>query len=162
MKKSEIASIVAVLLEAFPNAKLGERTRDVYEDNLQDLEAASVGRAVQRLIGTCRFLPTIAEIREAATDLHLGPRRTGAEGWQDAILEVRRIGWCGSPKFRDPLVAQCIQMWGSWQSFCNSPEDDPGGRARFIELYETLSKRDRSDVQTGVPLPAAGGLRRLT
>jgi|SRR6185503_11747298 len=161
MKKSEVAEIVALLLEAFPNAKLGERTREVYEQMLADLDADRTRRAVTRLIGTCRFLPTVAEIREAATDLRLGARRTGAEGWQDAILEVRRVGWCGRPRFQDPIVAQCIQMWGSWQSFCASPEDDPGGRARFIELYETLAKRDRSDEQTGVPLPEPDEKKRL-
>lgn len=54
-----------MLIGAFPNAKTSEATSQVYETMLADLDAGLARRAVTRLIGTSKFLPTISEIREA-------------------------------------------------------------------------------------------------
>jgi hypothetical protein len=48
-----------------------------------------------------------------------------------------------------------MQIWGGWADVCASPQDDPGGRARFIELYEQLAHGQRDAVVSGVPLPPA-------
>jgi hypothetical protein len=154
MKKSEVSELVLMLMAAYPSAKTGESTSAVYEQMLADLDAAAARKAVTRLIGTAKWLPTVAEIRAAATDLRLGPMRAGGEAWQDAMSAVRHVGRYEVPTFADPLVSEALRLWGSWVDFCNSPEDDPGGRARFIELYDSLATRQRQDVASGIPLPA--------
>lgn len=153
MKKSEVAEMVMMLLASYPAAKTVEKTPEVYEMMLADLDVAVARKAVTRLIASSKWLPTIAEIREACTALTHGPMRLGGEAWQDAMTEVRRRGRYATPQFADPMVAETIRMWGSWQGFCNSPEDDPGGRARFIELYDQLAARARADVVSGIALP---------
>jgi hypothetical protein len=154
MKKSETTEIVMMLLASYPMAKTAEKTPEVYEAMLADLDYATARRAVTRLIATSKWLPTIAEIREACTALSHGPLRAGGEAWQDAMSEVRRVGRYEAPRFADPLVVETMRLWGSWQGFCDSPQDDPGGRARFIELYDQLAARRRADVVSGIPLPA--------
>lgn len=154
MKKSEVSEIVMMLMAAFPASKTSDGTSAVYEELLVDLDAATVQRAVTRLIATNKWLPTIAEIRASATDLRLGPARDGGEAWQDALCAVRRVGRYGVPRFADALVTEALRLWGSWVDFCNSPEDDPGGRARFIELYDSLAARRRDTDVSGIPLPA--------
>jgi Loader and inhibitor of phage G40P len=161
MRKSEVAEIVMMLFASYPAAKTVDKTSEVYELMLADLDYAVTRKAVTRLIATSKWLPTIAEIREACAALSYGPMRLGGEAWQDAMTEVRRTGRYGAPKFTDPLVAETIRMWGSWQGFCNSPEDDPGGRARFIELYEQLAARARADVVSGIALPAPTNAHRI-
>ncbi len=157
MKKSEVAELVVVLFSAFPNAKVTEETNAAYERYLEDLDRERASAAVQRLIGTSRFLPSIAEIREAAAGVVLGPVRSGSEAWGDALEAVRRVGWCGNPRFKDPLVKEALRLWGGWQEFCASPEDDPGGRARFIDLYDQLARRERNDSASAVKLPTPKG-----
>lgn len=58
-----------MLLGAYPNAKATASTSQVYEAMLADLDVAEARAAVQRLIATSRFMPTVAEIREATAEL---------------------------------------------------------------------------------------------
>lgn len=159
VKQSEAAKLVMMLLAAYPHGKTNEGTSGVYEQMLLDLDFESASKAITRLIGTSKWLPTVAEIRSTATDLRLGPARGGGEAWADAIEAVRSVGRYGVPKWRDPVLGEAMRLWGSWRDFCDSPSDDPGGRARFIELYEQLATRARADVVSGIPLPVPKGAR---
>lgn len=137
MKRSDAAEIVLLLVKAYPHVRCDEQTASIYELSLSELDAATCKAAVQRLITTSKFFPAIAEIREACT----------------AQVHGRDYGQ-GTPRFRDPLIARCLGVWGSWNDLCGSPGDDPGGRARFIELYAELATRDRRDKTAGKALPA--------
>lgn len=157
MKGSEAAEIVLMLIKAYPYARCDEQHADIYERSLADLDARACRAAVQRLIHTNKFLPTIAEIRSAVADQTLGPRRTGVEAYDLVMQAVRKHGRCyggePAPKFRDQLIAKAIGVWGSWNDLCSSPSDDAGGRARFIELYDELAGRERQAVASGQRLP---------
>lgn len=161
MKESEALEIIGMIVTAYPSNKLDQAGAKLYRQLILDLPADETRKAVVRLISTSKFLPTIAEIREAATDLKLGPMRTGGEAWGEAMLAVRKYDRSESPKWSEPIMAEAMRLWGSWVDFCNSPADDPGGRARFIELYEQLSKRQRVDVVSGIALPAPSAPLRL-
>lgn len=154
MKESEVIEIVGMLVSAYSTSKLDAAAAQIYRKLLIDLPADVTRQAVTRLLTTSKWVPTIAEIRSAATDLRLGPARTGGEAWAEAIGAIRTVGIYGVPKWTDPVLAEALRLWGSWRSFCCSPEDDPGGRARFIEMYEQLAARTRADVVSGIPLPA--------
>lgn len=65
MKKSEAAELVMMILAAYPNAKTSSSTSQVYETMLADLDPKTARQAVTALIATSKFVPTIAEIREA-------------------------------------------------------------------------------------------------
>ena len=164
MKRKEVAQVVAMLAAAYPNANITDTTSSVYERMLADLDFETTERAVARLLGSSRFLPTIAEIRAAATELTIGPVRTGVEAYDELMQAVRAHGRCyggePAPEFADPIIARAVGVWGSWNDLCSSPSDDPGGRARFIELYDELAKRGRQDVASGIPLPAPTTERR--
>lgn len=156
MKRREVAQIVATLAAAYPNAQVSEATSAVYERMLLDLDFETTERAVARLLGTSRFLPTIAEIRGAAADLALGPVRSGAEAWLDVIEEIRRVGQYEAPKFADPLVAEIVRKCG-WYGLCTD-DNLVSDRARFIEAYDAAAGRKRADVASGIPLPATAAL----
>lgn len=162
MKKSECAQLVMTLFNAFPNARTTDAAVEAYERHLIDLDANVAKSAIDRMVGTCTFLPSIAELRSACVDLSSGPCRTGAEGWIDALAEVDRTGFYRVPKFSDPMVAETMRLFGSWEEFCSMPTDEHmSARARFIELYDSLSKRGRADAQSGVPLPSAKPPERM-
>lgn len=157
MKKSEAAELVMMLIAAFPAAKTNGTTSAVYEQMLADLDAGCARKAVTRLIGTSKWLPTVSEIRGATADLQLGPRGTGEQAYQTALQAVRSVGRSyggeSAPAFKDPLINRAVGIFGSWNDFCSSPTDDPGGRARFIELYDQLAQAEREDFVSGIPLP---------
>lgn len=63
MKQSEAALIVAKLLAAFPSSKANEATVRVYVDALAPFPSAEcLLAAVDSLIRTARFLPTVSEV----------------------------------------------------------------------------------------------------
>jgi len=160
MKRSEVAKLVLNLTAAYPNAPVTEATSAAYERQLADLDYAAAQAAIERLLNTCRFLPTIAEIREAATEMTLGPRRLGGEAWGDVNAEVRRVGRYGLPSFEDPLTAEAVRQMG-WLSLCDST-NEVADRARFVELYDGLAARQRRDQVAGpaLALPAPRAAQR--
>jgi hypothetical protein len=153
MKRSEVAEIVMMLMAAFPHAKTTASTSAVYERALEDLDVEAGRKAVQRLMATSKFMPTIAEIREVAYALQHGRARSGEEAYAIVLRAVRRFGFYGTPRFTDPHIQRAIGVWGSWSQVCLSPDDDAAGRARFIELYEQLARDSRANASSGVSLP---------
>lgn len=159
MTKLEAAKLVAVLTAAYPSAKVTDRTSEAFEHMLADLDGEVASKAVARIIATSRFFPSIAEIRETVTDLECGAIRAGGDAWCDVLEQSRRVGYTGRPRFDDPIVRAIVARWG-WRALCLS-ETGAADRARFIELYEALAKRERADRISGVALPAPAAHRAL-
>lgn len=159
MTEAETKKLIAVLMGAFPTTRSTETTLAIYERMLADLDYAVANAAVERLLATAKFLPTIAEIREACMALSTGERRPGGDAWGEVLQAIRRYGYVRVPgkdfTFRDPVVAQCVAALG-WTELCNS-ENVHADRARFIELYDKLAATERTR-QLADGLPA---LKRL-
>ncbi len=153
MTQLEAKKLVAMLMGAFPGGKMQEETPAIYERMLADLDFASAQTAVARLLGTRRFLPTIAEVREVANEVARGPMRSAEEAWGDVVLAVRNVGSYRVPTFEDPLVTYAVGCLG-WRNLCLEGTNDAADRARFCELYQRAAERQRQDEVSGIPLPA--------
>lgn len=154
MSPLEIKKLVAVLVASFPSSKITLDTVGIYERMLADLEYVVANAAVERLLATAKFLPTIAEIREACAALTVGEKRAGGEAWGDVLDAVGRYGAYRVPalnfRFEDPLVAKCVAALG-WRELCLS-ENQQADRARFIELYDRLATTERvKQLADGLP-----------
>ena len=145
MTRVEVAKLVAVLIAAFPYAKITPSTSSAYEDMLADLDYARTNAAVKRILASAKFLPTIAEIREAVLEADRGPRRPGGDAWGEVLAAVHKFGVHRTPAFRDPLVAHCVRQLG-WEEICNS-ENQAADRARFVELYDRHALTERREQQ---------------
>ena len=154
MTDTEVARIVAVLLAAFPAAKASPNTSAVYERMLGDLDYRVANAAVERLIATAKWLPTVADIREACLTLSAGEKTPGGEAWGMVLKAVRLFGYVRSPgvdfDFPDPITQRCVAALG-WSAICAS-ENMAADRARFIELYDKLAAADRArQLADGLP-----------
>lgn len=164
MTEIESQRLWTVLLAAYPSAAArldAQAIRDtgaVYRRMLADLEYPEANAAIERLIATSKWLPSVAEIREAALTVSAGEVRAGGEAWGDVLDAVRRFGYMRRPEFADPVVAQCVSMLG-WGELCSS-ENQTADRARFIDLYDQLAGKQRREHIAG-HLPAATRLREL-
>lgn len=162
MTEVEVRKLVAVLLGAYPATRMAPNTATVYERMLRDLDYPAANAAVERLLATSKFMPSVAEIRESVLSLTTGDQRPGGDGWGDVLDAVGRWGVYRIPgrdfQFADPVVAQCVTSLG-WEEICNS-ENQQADRARFIELYERHAKTTRQK-QLSESLPAMQRLRQL-
>lgn len=153
MTQIEVAQLTAMLVSAFPQSSFTEASHELYEAMLRDIDLDAGMLAVQRLIATNKWLPTIAEIRAVAAEIKYGTKRLGAEAWGDVSDAVRRVGaYEAPPPFKDPLVGECVRLLG-WLALCRGT-NEVSDRARFIELYDGLQERERRDVTAGYRLPA--------
>lgn len=162
MTRAEAAELVAVLSSAYRAQSITEATCQVYETMLADLGYAAAQRAIARLIATSRYMPTVAEIREAVLEVERGPQRGGVEAWGDVLEAIRRVGaYNPAPEFGDPIVSECVRLMG-WVALCRGT-NEAADRARFVELYESLAQRRRKEQVVGdsLQLAAAGAAGRL-
>lgn len=154
MTKLEVAKLVGVLMASFPNGKVAAETSAIYERMLADLDYPAANAAVERLLATSRFLPTVAEIREAALTLYAGELRPGGDAWGSVLTAIRKYGYVRVPgvdfQFDDPVTADAVRAL-NWTELCNS-ENVAADRARFIELYDKLAaSARRSQLSEGLP-----------
>lgn len=150
MKRSEAAEIVMMLIGAYPNAKTSASTSQVYETMLADLDVGTARAAVVKLVATSKWMPTVAEVREAAAEVVSGPVRSGADAWLDVMGAIRRVGSYEAPRFDDALTASIVSRWG-WRTICETAAAPD--RARFIETYDGLARQARSREVAGLALP---------
>lgn len=155
MTPAETAKITAVLMLAYP-----DRSFALYERLLADLDYATTNAAIERLVATSKWPPTIAEIREAALALVVGELRPGGEAWGDVLHAIGTYGNARTPgvhfDFGDPIVAQCVTAL-KWRELCLS-ENQAADRARFIELYDRAAATQRRSMLSE-SLPAVRRLR---
>lgn len=70
----EIIRILAPMFALFPQTKADKNTVAVYVMMLRDVAPDVLANAVLRAMNTCKFLPTVAEIREQIDSRTPGPR----------------------------------------------------------------------------------------
>lgn len=160
MTQEEGARLVLVLAAAYPRACIDAATSEIYETMLADLTYEAASAAVGRLVRKSTFLPSIAEIREEAATLELGDVKPGAEAWGEVLRAIRKVGSYGNPHFADEITAACVRMLG-WRNLCLEGHNDAADRARFIELYNELAKRERTEVVAGAKALLPGPVRNL-
>lgn len=139
MTKSEAMAMVAMLAAAYPAANMTEQTPDVYAEMLRDLDADAAMRAARRLISTSKWLPTIAEIRQAVAEDGAGGVNRAELAWSDVLKAISQFGIYRTPEFDDPLVRVAVAAIG-WQSICNSTNADTV-RAQFRMAYKAAVAR---------------------
>ncbi|MCC7196412.1 MAG: hypothetical protein IT356_12735 [Gemmatimonadaceae bacterium] len=70
----QIVTILGPMFALFPQTKADKNTVAVYVMMLRDLDPQTLAAAVLKAMNTCKFLPTVAEIREQLESRAPGPR----------------------------------------------------------------------------------------
>lgn len=135
-----ITPIIRQLVAAYPNAQVTVETIAVYDRLLSDIPPSELQTVVDQCVATCKFLPTVAEIRDKWNSLTaaLG-QPSAAEAWGEVLKEIRRVGWIGAPEFANPAIAQVVKMMG-WRELCSS-ENVVADRAHFMRMYDQVIER---------------------
>lgn len=168
--EAELKAVWRMLSDAYPNNKNQPGTAAVYAMALADLPDDVLRAAALECVTTCKFFPTVAEIRAAASTVSVGGhQRHALEAWADVKAAVTRYGRRWTPTFDDPLVSDCVRALG-WVDFCNSEIDEEmSWRARFCDIYEAMSRRQQTDfvrlpevrVQAARQLETSTAMRKL-
>lgn len=160
--EGEILDIVNRLVAAYPNATVTEATIAVYVEDLADLDAELLTVSAKRCRATCKWFPTIAELRESAVVLSVPDKRAGADAWGDVLRAIIAHGYLHPPgdgwDFEDALVGRIVRGMG-WRNLCMS-EDEMADRAHFIRGYEQSRDRAFDDARLQPDVQALAASRR--
>jgi hypothetical protein len=137
------------LFAAYPHAQATVETIAVYDRLLADIPATDLQVVVEQAIAECKFVPTVAEIREKwlALASAANPHSSG-EGWAELQKQILRTGHSGVPHFSDAITAQVVKQMG-WRELCLS-ENQVADRAHFLRLYEEVVKQ-KAEVKRLLP-----------
>ena len=119
---SETYKAVRLLFMAYPQGQKGEETLKVYAAMLDDIPVALLNKTIKKCICEQKFLPSVAEIRQAAMSLMatVDPSRK-VKTWQEAQKEIQQgiartwfHGCLGEIPFDDPdFGLPCEPMWST-------------------------------------------------
>lgn len=71
--EAEVTAILAPMFALFPNTAADGSTFEIYVRMLRDVDRETLAVAVLQAMNTCKFLPTVAEIREFIPQRGAGP-----------------------------------------------------------------------------------------
>lgn len=122
-----------------------ERRKSIYIDRLADIPDHELEAVCNQALDTCKFLPSIAELKEIHQQLRSGglvdTQRSG-EQWGQVRKAIWAEGYMWKPRFKDPITATVVEQIG-WYELCITPEAELSGNmmVRFMRLYEQESKK---------------------
>ena len=155
--REDIGKLISIIAAATPSFKLGRgveaKTRltemiHAYHLLLGDLDADRLTEAAMHVISQGTFFPSAGELRRAYFNLE--ERAAGVPTADEAWAEVKSLFHRGYSRYRPPTsetfshprVEKALQGIGGWRALCQS-ENDAADRARFIQAYETHTRRDQ-------------------
>ena len=119
----------------------------VYYGMLGDLPEKVLMQAIQKLVATSKWPPTIADIREAAAETILPTAAKWSDAWETVQKAIRYCGMTderGAYERMDELTARTVRSMG-WRNLCMS--DNPvADRAHFQRIYEGLEKQQKENM----------------
>lgn len=114
-----------------------------------------------------QFFPTPSLVLECATELTVGPLKSGAEAWGELQAAIQEHHWNHPPDgaqaqmvtnyfwtFSDPAIGKVVKALG-WANLCLS-ENQMSDRSQFIRAYEVECARAR---ETAKIQPLTGAVK---
>jgi len=145
MTRKEIVTLLSMATANFPSTQKQDLTATLmlWEKALSDIPYQVAENAVIKVLATSKFFPTIAEIREAATQLRQPRKIDAMEAWGQIMTAVRRYGSYRESEGVASLPADIAKMVErfTWREICTNDNPDTL-RAQFRMAWEVESKRE--------------------
>lgn len=146
MNAQEFSTIAMAIRSAWPNANLmlDDKAKDVWYTMLADLDYNACLVAIKEHMSTCRFAPSIAELRERCSNVTSVPVQSWGDAWEDVISAIRFCGMYREDEAlqrMDAITRKCVKRLG-FQNLCTS-ENITADRANFRMIYEQEQKTQK-------------------
>lgn len=145
--KEMIIQALSTLQLAWSTDMTKERFK-LYCTMLGDVNPVTLAQAVANLINKCKFLPTIAEIREecSALSAYVNAHEelpTAQSAWERVIKCASTYGYEHGFEQLSGLTLKCAKsIWSSFDPRRGDDYNESSCRAQFIKQYEQEVKRE--------------------
>lgn len=158
MDRREFKIIVNALRTYYNKEQLlpNEQAMELWYRELQDIPYNVAEAALRKWVSTNKWSPSIAEIREIASEITHEEIPDWTEGWERCCRAISKYGFYRQKEAMeslDPLTRECVKRLG-FNQLCMS-ENVAADRANFRTCYEALAKRKKIDQQMALPLREA-------
>lgn len=145
--KEMIIQALSTLQLAWSTDMTKERFK-LYCTMLSNINPVTLAQAVANLINKCKFLPTIAEIREecSALSTYVNAHEelpTAQSAWERVIKCASTYGYEHGLEQLSGLTLKCAKsIWSSFDPRRGDDYNESSCRAQFIKQYEQEVKRE--------------------
>lgn len=150
----EFAKDIVILAEAY-GAKLSEARIRVYYEDLQDIPTPLLRSALKQARQSCRFFPTVADIRQFAIP---SIDDSALIAWAAFERAAARVGSWSPVVVEDAAAAKAlVDTFGSWPAYCAESDTITLNtkRQQFIAAYR--QRRREPKPQYAVSLEGLAG-----
>jgi hypothetical protein len=120
---------------------------------LKDIPYEVLNVAIQKYMMTNKFAPTIADLRELASEVTQGQISDWGDGWEQVLRAIREFGMYdvrAALNSMDDITRKCVERLG-FREICMST-NIAVDRANFRMLYETLANRQKEDAKLSISI----------
>ena len=140
MRPDEFAKNMTYMLQAY-GKEMGEEQMTVWFNFFETEDEESFRKAIVRMIPRCKFMPSIAEIKEEIAniknpELQLKPE----EEWDKITRAIHKYGIYNAEeaeKSLDPYTRMVLKHMGGFRKLCMM-EDDDWPRKNFLSLWKEM------------------------
>lgn len=146
--QQQIVKALSMLQLAYSTDMPKERMK-LYVYKLSDINPVTLEQAVNNLIDRCKFLPTIAEIREECSALSAFVNAyeeipTAQEAWEKVIKVVGTYGNENGKEHLEGITLTAARtIWSSFNPRMGHEYNEASCRSQFIRCYEQLVEREQ-------------------
>ncbi len=151
MTKTEALQCLMVLKASYPRSEIGQETLLAYASMLSDVDAQDAKTAVERLICTSKWFPTVAEIRAEVADAATAGLPAVELAWGEVHRAIGEVGHYQVPAFSCPEIASAVRAIG-WRHICLD-KNVTSTRSRFTDAYRAIRTGKVEAVQLGAHAP---------
>lgn len=158
MTKQEFAAFAMAMRTYYPKEQIlpNQQAMELWYREIGDLSFPVVEASLRKWVATNKWSPSIAEIREMASNVQNGDPLSWGESWERALNAVRRFGSynkAAALESLDPLTRKCVESIG-FMTLCMS-ENIMVERAHYQKIFEVYSKREQVSRQVAPALQQA-------
>lgn len=150
MSPQEFATIASAIKAAYPTANImpDKQSKDVWYTMLADLDYRVCLNSLKEHISTCKFAPSISELRERCSLVTSRPILSWGDAWEEVLRCIRFFGMYreeAAMEALDPVCRKCVNRIG-FKNLCLS-ENIQTDRANFRMIYEQEASEKKEYAQ---------------
>lgn len=137
------------MLQIAWSTDMSEQRMMLYVTKLSNVNPVTLEQAISNLIDRCKFLPTIAEIKEECSALSAFVNAheelpTAQDAWERVYQVARSYGYEKGLDKLEGLTKQCAKaIWKSFDPQNGDNFNETSCRSQFVKNYEVQEIRER-------------------
>lgn len=137
--------IITTLFAMYGQASDSMRIKG-YVKCTEDIPTELLSKCCKKLVCELKFVPTVAEIVEAARSLTAAAKNDrvldSTEAWGEVMANISKYGIYQKPVWSSSYIDEAVQTIG-WRNLCFMQEGDRAMYAHFRDCYNSIVGRKR-------------------